>query len=191
MLFTNRGHGQFEGKKILNFPAIYGSTYFELDDFNHDGFPDILYSCGDNADYSPVLKPYHGIYIYLNDGKNNFKRQYFFPMHGCFKAIARDFDGDGDLDIAAISFFPDNVHHSEEGFFYLENTGGLQFHPYTIPGTKAGRWLTMDAGDFYGSGKPDIILGNFNLGNADSTNDLQKKKSPPFIVLRNIMGHDK
>jgi len=191
ILFTNKGHGQFEAKKMLSFPAIYGSTYFELDDFNQDGFPDILYSCGDNADYSPVLKPYHGIYIYLNDGKNNFKQQYFFPMHGCFKAIARDFDGDGDLDIAAISFFPDNVHHPEESFFYLENRGGFQFRPYTIPGTEAGRWLTMDAGDFYGSGKPDIILGNFNLGNADSGNDLQKRKSPPFILLRNIMGNHK
>jgi len=191
MLFTNKGHGRFEGKKVLSFPAIYGSTYFEFDDFNHDGFPDILYSCGDNADYSPVLKPYHGIYIYLNDGKNNFKQQYFFPMYGCFKAMARDFDGDGDLDICAISFFPDHIRHPEESFFYLENKGGFRFQPYIIPGTKAGSWLTMDVGDFYGSGKPDIILGNFNFGNADSADDFKKKKSPPFIVLKNIMGSHK
>ena len=29
-----------------------GSSYFELDDFNGDGFKDILYTCGDNADYT-------------------------------------------------------------------------------------------------------------------------------------------
>ena len=103
-LFTNKGHGKFEQEEVLRFQPIFGSSYFELADFNKDGYPDIVYTCGDNADYSPVLKPYHGVYIFMNDGSNHFKQQYFFPMYGCFKAIARDFDGDGDLDIAAISF---------------------------------------------------------------------------------------
>src|SRR5664279_2608821 len=42
-LFTNLGNGKFSERKVLGFPAIYGSSYFELDDFNHDGYPDILY----------------------------------------------------------------------------------------------------------------------------------------------------
>src|SRR4029077_15370304 len=125
ILYTNKGDGRFEEKNILSFPAVYGSTYFELDDFNGDGLPDILYTCGDNADFSPVLKPYHGVYIFMNDGNNNFKQKYFFPMYGCFKAIARDFDKDGDLDIAAISFFADYNNHPEESFVYLENKGGM------------------------------------------------------------------
>jgi FG-GAP-like repeat len=187
MLFTNKGNGKFEGKKILQFPAVYGSTYFELDDFNHDGFPDILYTCGDNADYSPILKPYHGVYIFLNDGTNHFKQQYFFPMHGCFKAMARDFDGDGDLDIAAISFFPDFKNAPEESFFYLENKGGFNFQPYTIPQAAEGRWLTMDVGNFYGSGKPDIVLGNFNYGMSSNNNSSQHHTSFPFIVLKNTI----
>jgi tetratricopeptide (TPR) repeat protein len=49
------------------------------DDFNNDGYKDILYTCGDNADYSSnVLKSYHGVYIFLNDGHNNFSQKYFF-----------------------------------------------------------------------------------------------------------------
>src|SRR6185295_6044313 len=101
-LLINKGNDQFDTREILRFPPVYGSSYFELDDFNKDGFKDILYTCGDNADYtSDVLKNYHGIYIYLNDGRNNFSQKYFFAMHGCFKAMARDFDKDGDLDIAA------------------------------------------------------------------------------------------
>ncbi len=104
-LFTNMGNGNFQQEALLRFQPVFGSTYFELADFNKDGHPDILYTCGDNADYSPILKPYYGVYIFMNDGSNHFKQQYFFPMHGCFKAMATDFDGDGDLDIAAISFF--------------------------------------------------------------------------------------
>jgi len=187
MLFTNMGNGQFEAKKIAQFPAVYGSTYFELDDFNHDGFPDILYTCGDNADYSPILKPYHGIYVFLNDGINHFKQRYFFPMHGCFKAMARDFDGDGDLDIAAISFFPDFKHAPEESFFYLENKGEFRFQPYTIPQAAEGRWLTMDVGNFFGSGKQDIVLGNFTYGMSLNKDSGNHKTSVPFIVLKNTI----
>ena len=77
-LYTNKGNGNFEEKRLLRFPPCYGSTYFELADFNKDGFDDIVYSCGDNADFSRVLKPYHGVYIYTNDGRNNYTQQYFF-----------------------------------------------------------------------------------------------------------------
>jgi hypothetical protein len=105
--FINLGNGKFSESKVLEFLVFYGSSYFELDDFNHDGYPDILYTCGDNADYSVVLKPYHGVYIFMNDGQNHFTQKYFFPINGCYKAMARDFDSDGDLDLAVISFFAD------------------------------------------------------------------------------------
>ena len=186
-LFINKGNGAFSQEEVIRFPPIYGSSYFEFADFNKDGQPDILYTCGDNADYSPVLKPYHGLYVYLNNGTNHFKQAYFFPMHGCFKAMARDFNRDGNTDIAAISFFADNVHHPEESFIYLDNKGNMNFEPYTIPGTAAGRWLTMDAGDIDGDGKQDIILGNFAIAPATTPLAQTWKDGAPFIVLKNIM----
>jgi len=186
-LFTNKGNGEFGQKQVLRFEPIFGSSSFELDDFNKDGFPDILYTCGDNADYSVALKPYHGVYIFINDGNNQFEQKYFFPMYGCFKAMARDFDGDGDLDIAAISFFADYIHHPEESFIYLDNKGGLDFQPYSIPHTSSGRWLTMDAGDMDGDGKTDLIIGNFSIAPASIKADVDWKEGPLFIVLRNIM----
>ena len=97
------------------------SQYLELADFNKDGFDDIVYVCGDNADKSPILKNYHGIYIYLNDGKSNFTPSYFYPRIGAYKAIVLDYYLDGDLDIAAISFFPDYLRYPEESFIYLNN----------------------------------------------------------------------
>lgn len=38
----------------MRFPPVYGSSFIELADFNNDQFPDLLYSNGDNGDYSPV-----------------------------------------------------------------------------------------------------------------------------------------
>ncbi len=134
--YTNKGKGNFNKEVLLRFPPSYGSSYFELDDFNKDSYPDILYTCGDNADYSPVLKPYHGVYIFMNDGKNHFEQKFFFPINGCYKAMAKDFDGDGDLDIAGISFFADYKHQPEEGFVCLENTGSLGFFTLYFAGRR-------------------------------------------------------
>lgn len=184
-LYTNKGNGDFDEQRILRFPPSYGSSYFELDDFNKDGYPDIVYTCGDNADYSTVLKPYHGVYIFMNDTKNHFTQKFFFPINGCYKAIARDYDGDGDLDIATISFFADYERQPEESFVYLKNTGNFEFQPFTVPGTDMGRWLTMDAGDIDGDGKIDLILGNFSIGPVMMKHKVDWKQSPPFIILKN------
>jgi hypothetical protein len=185
-LFTNKGNGQFEQREVLRFPPIYGSSSFELTDLNNDGYPDIVYTCGDNADYSKVLKPYHGVYLFLNDGKNNFSQKYFFPINGCYKALARDFDGDGNIDIAAISFFADYKDQPEEGFVYLKNKGNFQYEAHTLEAGKLGRWLTMDVGDLDGDGKPDIILGNFSVGPLMMKSSINWKEGAPFIVLKNL-----
>jgi hypothetical protein len=184
-LFTNKGKGQFSGEEVLRFPPVYGSSYFELADLNRDGYPDIVYTCGDNADFSMVLKPYHGVYIFLNDGRNHFRQSFFYPINGCYKAVARDFDGDGDLDLATIAFFADYKHQPEEGFVYLENQGNGEFVPYSIPGTEVGRWLTMDAADLDGDGRMDIVLGNFSFLAPVTKAGVDFKKGPPFLVLRN------
>ena len=185
-LFTNLGNGNFSERKVLRFPPSYGSSYFEMADFNNDGYPDIVYTCGDNADYSTVLKPYHGVYIFLNDGRNNFTQKYFFPINGCYKAMARDFDGDGDLDIACISFFADYAHQPEEGFVYLENKGNFEFQPYSLPEGKLGRWVTMDAADLDGDGKTDILLGNFSIAPSFIKPAIPWTQGPPFLFLKNI-----
>ena len=184
-LFLNRGGGEFETKEMLRFPPVYGSTFFEMLDFNGDGKKDIIYTCGDNADYSKVLKNYHGIYIYLDQGNFSFKQQYFFPLHGAFKALAKDFDRDGDLDIAAISYFPDDNQQPMEGFILLEQTEEFKFTPYSIKEYNEGHWITMDAGDIDADGDDDIVIGSLFLPIEISKTKLDLKTRPLFLLLRN------
>ena len=159
-IFYNKGHGDFEEKQVLQFPPVYGSSSLDLVDFDGDGDEDILYANGDNGDYSKVLKPYHGVRVFLNDGKNNFAEKCFFPINGTTKAIARDFDGDGDIDIAAIAFFGNFNKKPQKGFVFLENQGNFKFIPRISEKTDVGRWLVMDAGDFDNDGDEDILLGS-------------------------------
>ncbi|MGV3641525.1 MAG: FG-GAP repeat domain-containing protein, partial [Adhaeribacter sp.] len=159
-LLLNQGRGRFSELTLLRFPPVYGSSYLETGDFNGDGFTDLVYANGDNADFSFSLKAYHGLRIYLNDGKNNFKEAWFFPLHGATKVLPQDFDQDGDLDLAAIAFFPDFSRQPSESFVYLENKGGLRFEGATFAGSGTGHWLTLDAGDLDQDGDSDLVLGS-------------------------------
>ena len=185
-LFQNKGDGNFDIKELLRFPPIYGSSYFEMTDVNADGLKDIIYTSGDNIDLSPVLKNYHGIYVFVNKGNQKFEQEVFFPLNGCYKAVARDFDKDGDMDIAAISYFPDFINQPQESFVYLENKGGFQFSPFTIKEFDKGRWIVMDAGDADGDGDDDIILGSMILtNNGGEPEAAGVKQKPSFLLLVN------
>ncbi|MEK6479318.1 VCBS repeat-containing protein [Catalinimonas sp. 4WD22] len=190
-LFKNSPGGFLKAQPLLTFSPLNGSTYFELVDFNQDGHLDILYTCGDNADTSPVLKDYHGIYIYLNDGNFQFKEHWFYPLNGAYKALARDFDQDGDMDIAAISFFPDYSRTPEESFVYLQNGGEMDFTAFSFPESTAGRWMVMDANDMDQDGDIDLALGAFVsfFPEGDITGLYQKwiEESPSVVLLENTI----
>ncbi len=185
-MYLNNKKGGFESRELLRFPAVNGSTSFQLADIDHDGDLDLIYTCGYNFRDSRILKPYHGLYIYKNTGNFNFKQEWFYPINGCSKAIATDFDGDGDLDIATIAFFADMKNNPAEEFIYFEQDKAMQFKPHAIPVSQNGRWMSMDVSDINHDGKPDILLANYASGFLFQPNFTPKwDEHTPFIVLEN------
>ena len=160
-ILLNNGANEFDSTTVFETHPGYGHTYFELQDFDGDGLMDILTVNGDNVDSDPYNTPknYHGIRIYLNQGGLRFEEAYFYPMYGAFGARAADFDNDGDLDIAAISFYPDFDTEQRESFVLLQNDGDMEFSAYSTPVLVNGRWMTIDAGDLDGDTDIDVVLG--------------------------------
>jgi hypothetical protein len=185
-IFYNQGDNNFTEKVVLSFPPVYGVSYFELLDFNNDGYLDILLTNGDNWDYSPIRKNYHGIRLYLNDGYDNFNEAFFYPLYGAVKAVARDFDNDGDLDISGISFYSD-FDQPEQSFVYLSNNGDMTFKAFSTPEAANGKWLTMEVADYDNDGDLDIILGSYFHTVSEMTKLIFKGVTtfPQLIVLTN------
>jgi hypothetical protein len=185
-IFFNNGDTTYKEETVLRFNPSYGSVFFKLVDMNKDGFPDILYCNGDNGDYPPILKNYHGIRIFENDGKNNFEQVFFYPMYGTFKCGTEDFDLDGDLDVVGISYFPDFTAENREDLVYLENEGNYLFSPHMIRNEMGARWVTLDIGDIDRDGFADIVLGSSGVY-AEGVNSTKMDESvPSLVVLKNL-----
>jgi hypothetical protein len=162
-IFYNRGT-RFEEIPVIPLPSSYGCASWQVLDFDGDGHLDLLIANGDNGDYKSKPKAYHGLRLYRGDGRGHFTERWFQPLNGAYGVYAADFDGDGDLDIAAISYFPDYEKYPDESFVYLRNDGDWHFQPFVLPEARQGRWLVMDAGDIDGDGDLDIVLGSFPQG---------------------------
>ncbi len=191
-LFTQKEGFTFSISQLITLDPLQGTSDFVVQDMDGDGDDDIVLACGDNADYSVMLKEFHGIHIFDNQGENEFKENYFFPMYGATQVEADDFDGDGDIDIAATSFFPDYKNSMEEAFLYLENnqntTDIYQFKSYSHPISTEGRWMLLEKGDVDQDGDLDLIMGSFTYSPAPPPTDILNnwiEKGINFVIWKN------
>lgn len=181
---------KFRMETPIKFSPVYGSSWFEIIDFNNDGYQDFVTVQGDNADKSYVHKPYHGLRIHINDGSNNFEEKYFYPMNGATRVVSSDFDQDGDTDFGILSTFPDYEQSPAYSFVFLDNknTDTFQFEPYRMDISELGRWMLMDSGDVDQDGDIDIILSSFSYSFTPvpkKLNEAWRKSDVDLLILEN------
>lgn len=184
---------QFRSNQVIRFSPVYGTSWFEIMDYDQDGDMDIATVHGDNADKSQIPKPYHGLRIHLNDGQNNFKETYFYPINGATRLLARDFDKDGDTDFAVIATFPNYNENPIRSFVYLENidADNYKFSASTFEEVEKARWFLMDAGDVDKDGDLDIILSSFSYAFVPIPKEIEEvwqENDIDLIVLKNNLN---
>jgi FG-GAP-like repeat len=183
--FLNEGGGRFRKETVYAaaHPA-WGSSGIQVVDLDGDGDLDILYSNGDSLDNN-VLKPYHGVGWLENRGSFPFTYHRLADMHGAERAVAADLDGDGLLDVLAVSFLPGNgfARRSELGLdavLLLRQVRPGVFESHSLE-TGTCDHPTCAAGDLFGDGKVDLVIGNHYISGGTASSDA-------VVVWRNVAG---
>ena len=164
--FINSGDGAFRRETLYRAgdPA-FGSSGLEPVDLDQDGDLDFLLTNGDTFD-SLCLKPYHSIRWLENRGTFPFDEHRLLTMPGVHRAVAADFDGDGDLDVAAVALIPHDLLPDDSGarldsIVWLEQTTHGQFVRHVIEHSACNH-VTLVAGDFDDDGDVDLVTGGYD-----------------------------
>ncbi len=178
--YLNEGNGKFRKQTLYSAPHPgYGSSGIEMVDLDGDGKLDILYTNGDVLDEPYLFKPYHGVQWLKNKGNLTFEHQALTPMYGAHRAVAADFRGDGKKGIVAASFlpvegFPERVKRKADALILLDPKKAGGYDRHSLARVDADH-VSCAAGDLYGTGRADIVVGNF--GSA--------KAKHPVVIWRN------
>jgi hypothetical protein len=162
--FLNEGGGRFRKETIYTAPhPAYGSSGIQLVDINGDGRLDVLYTNGDSMD-SHYLKQFHGVHWLENRGTFPFVPHALTTMPGVMRAVAADLDGDGLLDVVAVSWlprdrFPQRARLGLDSVILLRQIAPGRFARYSL-GKGSCDHLTCAVGDLMGDGRLHLVTGN-------------------------------
>ena len=142
----------------------FGGSGIELADLDADADMDVVFTNGDVLDEPFLLKPDNGVHWLENEGGYPFTHHRLATMPGVQRAVAGDVDGDGDLDIAAVSYVPAVEFPRDEfdlhAVLLLEQTAPGTFAPRLLE-SKTCDHFTCALGDLFGTGRAALVVGNF------------------------------
>jgi FG-GAP-like repeat len=169
--FLNEGGGKFRRETIYTAPdPSFGCNGVQLVDLDGDGDLDVLLTNGDSLDAPHLLKPYHGLTWLENRGQYPFTPHRLADCYGAGSPVAADFAGTGRLDIVMVTFLPAELFPQREALqldavVMLEQVVPGRFVRHALEKVTCDH-LTCAAGDLYGSGRPDLVVGDYVRGGA-------------------------
>jgi hypothetical protein len=172
--FKNTGNGQLRDTVLWGSTnEDYGSSGLDVADVNRDGKPDLIYTNGDGFDYAVLTpRPWHGIQWLENRGDGFFKFHRVGDMAGAFSPCAADLNGDGTVDLLAVSCLADWADPKVVSMMAWLNDGHENFTPVVLARQPI-QLVTAAVGDLDGDGIPEIVTGGFHA-------------LPPFEHMSNI-----
>lgn len=163
-IFTGDGKGNFTETKIHSANnADFGSSGLWVYDLDQDGDPDLLYTNGDAFDYLPPKPwPWHGVQWLENQGDLKFVPHRIADFGGAVGVHPADVDGDGDIDLYAVSAFNDFTLPESQSLIWLENQGDMRFMRRNI--TNAPTHIqAIDVADLDQDGAEDVVTGGMHV----------------------------
>jgi len=163
-LFSGNGKGGFTTKKLWGSTnEDFASSGMVLCDLNKDGKPDLLFSNGDGFGPSalPGPRPWHGVQWLENKGHNEFVFHRIGDLYGGYSPVEVDLDGDGNLDVLAVSGFNDWDKPKAQSLVWYRNDGKMNFTPHVLA-YRPTHLLTIATGHFDGTKRPSIVSGAFH-----------------------------
>jgi hypothetical protein len=162
-LFENDGSGRFTDKVIWGSTnEDYATSGMTLCDLNRDGRPDLLFTNGDGfgPTTQPGPRPWHGVQWLENRGQGYFRFHRIGDLAGAYSPVGVDLDGDGFVDVVAVSGFNDWSKSDAQSLVWFRNDGHEGFTPHVLSYAPT-HLTTLAAADLDGRGRPSLITGAF------------------------------
>jgi hypothetical protein len=108
----------------------------------------------------PGPRPWHGVQWLENTGGGNFRFHRIGDLGGAYSPCGVDLDGDGAMDVVAVSAFNEWEKPGAISLVWFRNDGRQNFTPHILA-YEPTHLLAVAAADMDGSGRPTIVTGAF------------------------------